>query len=269
MIPVFKNTIKDEQFIEIFNKAKESGEIQNVFNKSITESYERLDNASKKYFTKSEYEDFLINYVNHILKKENKDLTEFVLEKFRKLDIKLDFRINWINLLNSYVGVFCLTEIYNMELMWVNYSENHTGIVLEFNTDHHFFTPILQVNYDSEIPTLDLSELNEIEKNPFKYLNIIKVKSPTWSYEKEHRIFKLLIHKDRIADKLDPLQFQVYLFKFPPHCLKGIIFGSRCSESSIESFKELIDFNLYRNLSLYKMTMDYDSRSFNKEVLKG
>jgi hypothetical protein len=42
--------------------------------------------------------------------------------------------------LNQSVGVLCLSEIRDSLLMWGHYTENHTGLVVGFDSEHPFFS---------------------------------------------------------------------------------------------------------------------------------
>lgn len=266
MNPIFKNHIKDEYLIKAIKEAKDAGMIEEIWDKSLSESYKKLSGEVKSYFTKIEFEEFTKRYIEHILRKENKNLFEFIIDRFssNRDDFNKELKNQWINVLNKLIGVLCLSEIYNNDLMWASYSQNHSGIVLEFETEHHFFNPIFKVEYKTEIPTLDLNELEDIGKNVFKYLKILKVKLPIWSYEKEYRVCKPLNQRDYVDDNLDSFNYSINLFKFPPQSLTGILFGARCSLDAIEEFKKVIDFELYRNLKLYKMIIDYNTRTISR-----
>lgn len=257
MIPSFKNSFKDEFIINFINQTIKEGMFEKEYRELMRNTYLNLEGNIKKYFTLDEYELYLQQFINHILMKEQKNLPEFILERLKRMSNNT-LTSNWISILNNHIGILCLSEIYDNELMWANYAENHTGLVLEFETEHHFFKPIIKVEYTHDIPTINLEEFEEIETNPLKYLKIIKNKSINWNYEREQRIFKLLRQNDRIEDNLDSLSFPIFLFRFPPHCLKGIIFGARFSEKTIDKFLKLVDYKIYSNLAFSKMTINHD-----------
>lgn len=82
------------------------------------------------------------------------------------------------------LGVFCLTELPDNQLMWVNYARNHTGFVLGFRTDDPFFHEegrvLRKVVYQSSPPLFDPPD---VENSCF-------YKSPEWEYEKEWRYMR-------------------------------------------------------------------------------
>ena len=41
--------------------------------------------------------------------------------------------------LNKRIGILCLSKKHDSILMWSNYTENHKGFVLGFNSNHDFF----------------------------------------------------------------------------------------------------------------------------------
>jgi hypothetical protein len=81
------------------------------------------------------------------------------------------------------LGIFCLTEDPDNQLMWVHYAEQHKGFVLGFATSNDFFSEHgvipSKVKYVSAPPQVPSSSLPPVE------LSLIK--SDAWAYEKEWR----------------------------------------------------------------------------------
>jgi hypothetical protein len=82
--------------------------------------------------------------------------------------------------LKSALGVFCLTEKPDDQLMWVHYAKNHTGLVIGFNAHAPFFREegrtLRKVVYQSS-PNV-FSDAN---------LDVSFYKPKSWEYEREWR----------------------------------------------------------------------------------
>src|SRR6266404_3353971 len=95
--------------------------------------------------------------------------------------------------------LLCLSEVHDNILMWSHYAQNHSGAVLEFDSDERKDSPFKmaeRVIYSKTMPRL----MNEKEMvqflsgqwrmNPYEIVhNEIFVKADDWSYEKEWRIW--------------------------------------------------------------------------------
>ncbi len=272
MVPKFKGQLSQGTVIDLINDLSKAGKIHETWKNIIESGYDNLNPQSKNYFTKEEFEVFMKQYFDHILKKENKSIPELVYEKIlSKPEVFNNLMINeWSKTLNNYVGVFCLSMIYDNDIMWSSYSDENRGVVFEFDTDHFFYQPIFKVEYDDRIPTLDIAEIETIGNNPFKYLELVKVKKIKWLEEQEHRIFKLLKFSDRCAKELDSKGFTIHFFKFPPQSLTGVIFGVNTSIEIRSKFTGLLKSGFYRNVELYEMIADFESHCLvRNEILNG
>ena len=72
--------------------------------------------------------------------------------------------------------------------MWSHYADIYKGFCLEFDTNYEPFNKIEKVVYSKEMPRLNPLELlnNQGHKN---ILDLFKLKSEHWTYEKEWRVF--------------------------------------------------------------------------------
>ena len=270
MVIKFKGELSQEAVINLINDLSKAGKINEIWKNIIKSGYDNLNPKSKSYFTKEEFEAFFEQYFYHVLNKENKSIPELLYEKiFSKPQVFNNLMINeWTKTLNNYVGVFCLSKTYDNEIMWSSYADENKGVVIEFDTDHFFYQPIIKVEYDDRIPFLDLAEIEEIGNNPFKYLELVKVKKVKWKEEKEYRVFKLLKYSDRRSKELDPKGFTIHLFKFPPQCLTGVIFGVNTSTEIRNKFITLLRSGFYKNVELYEMIVDYNNRKLLRQNIK-
>ena len=136
------------------------------------------------------------------------------------------------------LGLACFTESKDNLLMWAHYTEEHKGVVLEFDykKDTTFFKPLKKVVYVKQYPVY-----NYFNKKNKVVEQLMLRKSDHWNYEKEIRLLKHKTGND----------------KFEPQSLVGIYFGVRTSQKQIETIKNLIDENeKYRHVKVYKALLN-------------
>ncbi len=95
-------------------------------------------------------------------------------------------------------GVFCMSFNPDSELMWSHYADSHTGYMLHFkiNVIQYLDLPplnkigdLIPVKYKDKRETWDLQQY--IENKEGHLLNMIRVKSGAWEYERELRIVNI------------------------------------------------------------------------------
>lgn len=123
------------------------------------------------------------------------------------------------NLLDTW-GVYCLAESPTNLLMWSHYAASYTGICLELDTKDFAF--LSRVEYQEERPVIrwldGLSPWESAQKALF-------TKSKHWEYEAEWRA---LANANHVA-------------KFGPSLVKGIIFGPKCQDETIEKVESIVE----------------------------
>jgi len=147
--------------------------------------------------------------------------------------------------------LLCLSEVHDNILMWSHYAQNHSGAVLEFDSDERKDSPFKmaeRVIYSKTMPRL----MNEKEMvqflsgqwrmNPYEIVhNEIFVKADDWSYEKEWRIWL----PDRDTDR------DFIYIQFDREELVGIYFGCRMSEQDRTVLLDTLMMN-FPNASAYQ-----------------
>lgn len=98
--------------------------------------------------------------------------------------------------LNIDRGVICMSESWQNPLMWAHYADSYQGIVLGFDVDEGVFTKVQYINSRPTLEDFGITQLDEITKEIFHKLIILKAKG--WSYEKERRAFVALTDADQI-----------------------------------------------------------------------
>jgi hypothetical protein len=160
-----------------------------------------------------------------------------------------------------------LTTKRNNLLMWSHYASAHRGFVIGFDADNPFFnkkemprtiTPLWKVNYSDKRPLVPV--FDECDKDLTEMLFLTK--SDHWAYEEELRMFA----RPEVADNVIKVKddFDIYLFKFPPECVREIIFGCLMEQSQKERISELVKEH-YANAELFQA--DLNETDFDLDVV--
>ncbi len=142
--------------------------------------------------------------------------------KFGLLD--KDARADIDHVRAAFYGVICFSRTNSQPLMWSHYAENHSGVVLAFDSDSSLFPrgDLLNVDYSATRPQYVIGDRD--------YLSIYKSKAIEWEYEREVRLLipladmktsNLVVESEAMADR--------YFVSFPKKCLKKITLGAACS----------------------------------------
>lgn len=190
-------------------------------------------------------------------------------------------------------GIVSLTETKDNLLMWSHYASEHSGYVVEFDTNHDFFNEkfisdsnshsgkVTRVLYRKE----RLSDLGAFAMEPYFH------KSDEWAYEKEHRLLLPVDSADErwidteslnqliksgslgkvdsipLNDKLSVLQSCQYMgslifhpevmfmFEVPKEAIKSVTFGVNTKEElKADIIRKITNQNL--NITVYEAQLD-------------
>lgn len=172
--------------------------------------------------------------------KTNPDYAEELYQDSKNQDLLPILRERFYDLHNE-SGILSLSETRDNLLMWAHYAEGHTGFVLVLDGSHNFFKgnkSLLgfakpeRVEYRSERPSMKIEETSK----EAALREIFFVKGLDWKYEKEWRYLKVLADTDKrlIRDVHD-----VNLFRLPPKCIMGVIFGCNSTKELQNEILEL------------------------------
>ena len=138
-------------------------------------------------------------------------------------------------LLGESIVSLCLTQRKCNGLMWAHYADSHRGLAIGLDAESSFFKPgngrskhgLRKVNYSKIRPTASSTGvIFNIESEQETYFF---TKSIDWKYEEEWRICA----STQFAIPSEPKDDEkMYLFKFPPDCLRELIFGFRMTEDN-------------------------------------
>jgi len=143
---------------------------------------------------------------------------------------ELQFQENIQNKISKEVGVLCLTSTSENTLMWSHYASNHSGFVIEIDTNNQWFQNnfiVKKVVYKNERTKVTFKDILN------KQYDFIYEKSKDWIYENEYRIVMPLFGcKDNN---------NIYTMEFPTNLITNIICGYRMEDKYIEKIKEYLN----------------------------
>ena len=159
---------------------------------------------------------------------------------------------------NSLLGALSLSEIYDHELMWSHYAEEHKGYVIGFDSSHPFFNQkkspvdelrhLRKIDYRDKPPVINLMNTNGSE--------LFLVKSSKWKYEVEWRMLLPLSDSAELIDK-DP--YPIHLFKFPAKAVERIVLGAKISDENKRIIKSLMGDRKFSHVELCQARLDSSS----------
>jgi hypothetical protein len=131
---------------------------------------------------------------------------------------------NFINDISERTGVLSFSDTSEDAVLWSHYADKHQGVA--FEVDHQIDPEhLFKMEYTNERPVVDANRLRDSEglENYLKPLidQLMKQKSPGWSYEREYRVFFGLESCDISGGH--------YFRRIPGNYLKRVILGFKCS----------------------------------------
>jgi hypothetical protein len=157
---------------------------------------------------------------------------------------KRDFAASFSN----YWRLVCASLVHDSILMWSHYAENHTGLVLAFDTEQRPFPQIpddcwLTVKYlDKKADYVYSHKEREFRKKMFA---VAATKASGWSYEKEIRI--VLAHTS-LRDRR--------FLRLTPESIAGVYCGCRISPGDKAAVQIALSRSKLRHVKVYMGTLD-------------
>ena len=174
------------------------------------------------------------------------------LEKLFNIKVSdLKKRIQEITKFKDTLGIYCLSKTYLSETLWAYYADNNRGYCIEYDiyklkdkTQNFDFAYEVDVNYSDEKPILTINDIN----NQIAINKMFGTKKKRWSQEEEIRLL-----------------FDNSGFKTHHHsAISAICFGCDASNELIEKFIQKFE---NRNISFYKMKINYQTNGFERELI--
>lgn len=141
--------------------------------------------------------------------------------------------------MNKFLGIFCVSSLYDNFLMWSHYTNSHMGFCVGFDSKLLFLASQAstgEVAYSDDIPYYDMFA------NPLQnFLLATSVKSKIWEYEAEYRLTK-----GNFARKLITL---------PPEVIKEIYLGVRMPSAIKDELINVVKAK-YPHAKIFEMQLD-------------
>jgi hypothetical protein len=161
--------------------------------------------------------------------------------------------------LDKTIGILCLSKNKDSHLMWAHYAQSYSGALIEFDTDNPFFNGLIDVEYCSLRPKININYfINRQSPIPLSTL-FVKLKE----YEAEVRMARNI--KDLEIKKSKNGQPPIYLANLPLECIKSITLGER---TSINDKRIIYNKIKETNISLNFSTISNWEYEFHYEAVK-
>ncbi|SFU78459.1 Protein of unknown function [Pustulibacterium marinum] len=147
-------------------------------------------------------------------------------------------------------GIACFTMYPMNEELWKIYASNHKGICLQFdiNKDIVFFDNLLPVQYVPKILERTYNPISE----PNHIVDLFYKKTEEWSYEKELRLLKPTIGRERFKSK----------------ALQSIIIGDQAEPAFIQQIMEIVK-KKYPGITVYQTLYPVKISDFKCRLIYG
>lgn len=159
-------------------------------------------------------------------------------------------RRDFLDQFSKYWRLVCGSLVNDSILMWSHYANNHTGVVLAFDTSEEPFSQVgesgvLQVTYSETKPYYVHS--NDVDSFLKRIFNVASTKAASWSYEKEVRIV--------IAVNW-PLLRDTRFLPITPGCITGVILGCRASPTTQAAVRSALGQPHFQQIRLLEAHLD-------------
>lgn len=121
---------------------------------------------------------------------------------------------------NPKMGILCFAEEIADPVLWSHYADSHRGIALGFDVFKD--DSVWPMAYPEERPTFDVKNFPTMTTAEAKRMvhRILAAKAPSWSYEREHRVFV-----DLASSRTEGGH---YFHRIPSDCLVQVVLGITC-----------------------------------------
>ena len=169
---------------------------------------------------------------------------------------------------NQLLGILCLSETPDEELMWAHYATGHMGFIVGFDSTHSYFNEqksisdelrhLRKVDYREKRPVLPMVELTGEE--------MFLVKSSKWAYEKEWRILRPLSEAMQFED-VHP--YPIYLFSFPSGAIKSVILGCKIPDEVAKDIINILNMEHFRHVQIKQAILEKAEYQVSFKNIKG
>ncbi len=145
---------------------------------------------------------------------------------------------------NRNLGILCLTDRNDNDLMWAHYADSHRGVCIEFDISRDLDTFCFPkaVTYDDNVRRFNYIRSWNLRKGA-DATEAIFHKSADWAYEQEYRVVRI--------DGAGIVPFDIT-------ALRNICFGIDTPTDEIAEIRALCRRKNYTHISFSQMTLDED-----------
>ena len=266
LFPIIEEYFTNEQFEDMLEDITKPQMLDDIFQTQIKNEYDKLSKVQRSNIPYDIFYIFMKEGLQNEILRKNLSFKDWIRNYMLNKEYNMANKINieYLKLINSYIGILSLSQTNNDILMWSHYCNSHSGVVLKLNVDHSFFQHLDKVTYPNskERPRIKLSRRDYTQKESLDlYQKVFFSKSPDWSYEKEFRDYKALVTGDNTGE-IDDSGFPIILFSFPQEIIEGVIFGTRVDSENIIEFIDKVN-NGYKKLIFERALLDKDKFALN------
>lgn len=232
--------------------------LQDVLERTLAESYERIPAGLRFLFTKSQWVEYARPHVLLELQRQQMEadlpLSGLVLTRMsgNAESYRQDTERMLRGFISSNLGVFSISAKFDHQLLWSHYADAHRGIAIGFDGDHAYYADARPVTYVTSRPSISMRESFQTkEKQQYAADTIVFTKHVDWLYEQEYRMIRPLQNAQK-SDEVDALGYPVCLFPFPESCVREVILGARIAPEAVHSIKSVLSGEPYRHVRLYR-----------------
>lgn len=189
-----KKLYKYESFNELSLKNLKRQCIYFANPSGFNDPYDCAISAELRDLTPQQIEDFKNSHLNNEAAPDNikqylkENSHQFISEQLMSI---VSVEVNKLRKQTiSTIGITCLSESNSDLLMWSHYGGRYKGFCLEFDSRHPPFTKARKVIYSDEMPKFDPFSFMKYGPES-QFMDLFCIKSKSWSYEKEWRVFHL------------------------------------------------------------------------------
>ncbi|WHO24096.1 DUF2971 domain-containing protein [Agrobacterium tumefaciens] len=151
---------------------------------------------------------------------------------------------------------FSLSERYDIATMWAHYGGNHTGLVIEFDTENAWFK-------NDGTHTSKLQKIRYLDEQNDELFDDLQAafasKSTDWASEREWRINCSMKH---IEKTINAGPEKIHLRSFPPEAVVSVIVGAKASHDTISTIRDILR-RKYPHAALRQTTPQRMSSTFD------
>jgi hypothetical protein len=241
MFPNLLTDISEELMELLFKELEKTGIFEELWTNITDKFYTSMSEKYPFLFGSRDIADIFLKKLFEKNYLRGRSISGFMFDFIRKnpTNFKNQAIHQFIDLLNSNVGVLSLSESNDDNKLWSYYAASHTGIIICFDKENAFFHDTVKVKYVKNRRSINLNDI--ILKTPESNIQeVFYTKSIDWEFEKEYRKFGLFRNCKRKLNINDSMDNPIYLFDIPKEAICGVIMGSKTRREHKKQINDII-----------------------------